>query len=96
MRLLVDAFLRDTKAMGSPGVEEICSLIPVHAGDSLTMWLEVIGLRRSPIRADIGLLIIRCASEMRNTSGTPVTRMTVTLMFIRRDAAAEGASPHQT
>ena len=57
MRLLVDAFLRDTKAMGSPGVEEICYLIPVHAGDSLTMRLEVIGQRRSPSRADIGLLI---------------------------------------
>jgi acyl dehydratase len=94
MRLLVDAFLRDTSAMGSPGVEEICYLIPVHAGDSLTMRLEVIGLRRSPSRADIGL--VRCASEMRNTSGTPVTRMTMTLMFTTRDAAVEGASPHQT
>jgi acyl dehydratase len=94
MRLLVDVFLRDTKAMGSPGVEEICYLIPVHTGDSLTMRLEVIGLRRSPSRADIGLL--RCVSEMRNTSGTPVTRMTMTLMFARRDAVVEGARPHQT
>jgi hypothetical protein len=35
-------------------------------------------------------------SEMRNTSGTPVTRMTMTLMFARRDAVVEGARPHQT
>jgi acyl dehydratase len=48
MRLLVDAFLCDTKAMGSPGVEEICYFTPVRAGDSLTMRLEVVGLRRSP------------------------------------------------
>jgi acyl dehydratase len=94
MRLLVDAFLRDTKAMGSPGVEEICYLLPVHAGDSLTMRLEVIGLRRSPSRTDIGLL--KCASEMRNSSGAPVTRMTMTLMFARWDAAVEGKNPHQT
>jgi acyl dehydratase len=40
--------------MGSPGVEEICYFIPVRAGDSLTMRLEVVGLRRSPVRADIG------------------------------------------
>jgi acyl dehydratase len=83
MRLLVDAVLCDTQAMGSPGVEEICYFIPVRAGDSLTMRLEVVGLRRSPVRVDIGLL--RCRSEMRNSSGTPVTRMTMTLMFARRD-----------
>jgi acyl dehydratase len=68
MRLLVDAFLCDTKAMGSPGVEEVCYFSVVRAGDSLTTRLKVIGLRRSPARADIGLL--RCTSEMRNTSGT--------------------------
>jgi acyl dehydratase len=83
MRLLVDAFLCDTQAMGSPGVEEICYFIPVRAGDSLTMRLEVVGLRRSPVRVDIGLL--RCRSEMRNSSGTSVMRMTMTLMFARRD-----------
>jgi acyl dehydratase len=88
MRLLVDAFLCDTQAMGSPGVEEICYFTPARAGDSLTMRL---GLRRSPVRADIGLL--RCRSEMRNTSGTPVTRMTMTLMFARRDVLVDRASP---
>jgi acyl dehydratase len=91
MRLLVEAFLCDTKAMGSPGVEEICYFTPVRAGDTLTMRLEVVGLRRSPGRADIGLL--RCTSEMRNTSGRPVTRMTMTLMFARRDVVVDGASP---
>jgi acyl dehydratase len=85
MRLLVDAFLRDTKAMGSPGVDEVRYLAPVRAGDSLTMRLEVTGLRPSASRADIGFL--RFTSEMRNSSGKPVTRMTSTLMFARRDSA---------
>jgi acyl dehydratase len=83
MRLLVDGFLRDTKAMGSPGVDEIRYLAPVRAGDSLTMRLEVIDLRPSPGRADIGFL--RCRSEMRNGSGQAVMRMTATLIFARRD-----------
>jgi acyl dehydratase len=84
MRLLVDAFLGDTNSMGSPGVDEIRYLAPVRAGDSLTMRLEVIGLRPSASRADIGFL--KFTSEMRNSSGTPVMHMTATLIFARRDA----------
>jgi acyl dehydratase len=86
MRLLVDAFIRDTGSMGSPGVEEVRYLAPVRAGDSLAMRLEVTGLRPSASRADIGFL--KFTSEMRNASGTPVMRMTATLIFPRRDAAA--------
>jgi acyl dehydratase len=85
MHLLVEGFLRDTRSMGSPGVDEIRYLAPVRAGDSLTMHLEVIGLRPSASRADIGFL--KFTSEMRNSFGTPVMRMTSTLMFARQDAA---------
>jgi acyl dehydratase len=85
MRLLVDGFLRGTMAMGSPGVDEIRYLAPVRAGDSLTMHLEVIDLRASPTRSDLGFL--KCRSEMRNSSGEAVMRMTATLIFARRDPA---------
>jgi acyl dehydratase len=88
MRLLVDAFLCDTQAMGSPGVEEICYLIPVRAGDSLTMRLEVVGLRRSPVRADIGLL--RCRSEMRNTVISPWAERT-RQHIISKNGASSGS-----
>jgi acyl dehydratase len=91
MRLLVDAFLGDTNSMGSPGVDEIRYLAPVRAGDSLTMRLEVIGLRPSASRADIGFL--KFTSEMRNSSGTPVMHMTATLIFARRDAGGAAGSP---
>jgi acyl dehydratase len=90
MRLLVDAFLRDTRSMGSPGVDEVRYLAPVRAGDSLTMRLEVTGLRPSASRPDLGFL--KFTSEMRDgSSGAAVMRMTGTLMFARRDAA--GAEP---
>jgi acyl dehydratase len=91
MRLLVDGFLRDTSSMGSPGVDEIRYLAPVRAGDSLTMRLEVIGLRPSASRADIGFL--KFTSEMRNSSGTPVMHMTATLIFGRRDVAGAAGPP---
>jgi acyl dehydratase len=89
MRLLVDGFLRDTRSMGSPGVEEVRYLAPVRAGDSLTLRLEVTGLRASASRPDIGFM--RFKSEILNQSGTPVMRMVSTLMFARREAARDGA-----
>ena len=91
MRLLVDGFLRDTKSMGSPGVDEVRYLAPVRAGDSLTMHLEVIDLRPSPSRADIGFL--KCRSEMRDGSGEAVMRMTATLIFGRREPAGVARTP---
>jgi acyl dehydratase len=91
MRLLVDGFLCDTKSMGSPGVDEVRYLAPVRAGDSLTMHLEVIDLRPSASRADIGFLKFR--SEMRNAFGAAVMRMTATLIFARRDAADDVGTP---
>jgi acyl dehydratase len=89
MRLLVDGFLRDTRSMGSPGVEEVRYLAPVRAGDSLSLRLEVTGLRASASRPDIGFM--RFKSEILNQSGAPVMRMTSTLMFARRDGAGQSA-----
>ena len=89
MRLLVDGFLRDTRSMGSPGVEEVRYLAPVRAGDSLSLRLEVTNLRASASRPDIGFLRFR--SEILNQSGKPVMRMVSTLMFARRDVAKDGA-----
>jgi acyl dehydratase len=89
MRLLVDGFLRDTKSMGSPGVEEVRYLAPVRAGDGLSLRLEVTNLRASASRPDIGFLRFR--SEILNQSGTPVMSMVSTLMFARREGVRGGA-----
>jgi len=55
------------------------------------MHLEVIDLRPSPSRADIGFL--KCRSEMRNGSGKAVMRMTATLIFGRREPAGVAGTP---
>ena len=63
-------------------------LAPVRAGDSLTMRLEVTGLRPSAGRPDLGFL--KFTSEMLDgASGKPAMRMTGTLMFARRDTRAK-------
>jgi acyl dehydratase len=86
MRLLADGVLRDSTAMGSPGVESIRYLAPVRAGDSLTLRVEVTGARASRSRPEMGLVIFR--SQMINAQCMPVLDMTATLMFGRRAAAS--------
>ena len=55
--------------MGSPGVEAVRYLAPVHAGDSLTLRVEVVGARPSRSRPEIGLVVFR--SQMINAQGVP-------------------------
>ena len=38
MRILVDAYLNDTAAMGSPGIDELRWLKPVRPGDTLSRF----------------------------------------------------------
>jgi acyl dehydratase len=85
MRLFADGILRDSTSMGSPGVEEVRYLSPVRAGDSLTLHVEIIGMRPSKSRPEMGLVNFR--SHMVNADGKPALEMTATLMFGRRAAA---------
>jgi acyl dehydratase len=88
MRLLADGILRDSTCMGSPGAEEVRYLAPVRPGDRLTLRLEVLDMRPSKSRPEMGILKFR--SHMVNADGTPVMRLTSTLMFALRAAAAAG------
>ena len=85
MRLLVDGVLRDSTSMGSPGIESIRYLAPVRAGDSLTLRVEVLSVRRSKSRPEMGLVVIR--SQMINAECMPVMEMTGTSMFGLRTVA---------
>ena len=85
MRLFADGILRDSTSMGSPGVEEVRYLAPVRAGDRLTLRVEIIGMRPSKSRPEMGLVNFR--SHMVNADDKPVLEMTATLMFGRRAAA---------
>src|SRR5215471_8388528 len=90
MRLLTDSLLRDSTFMGSPGVEEVRYLAPVRAGDRLTLRVEVLAMRPSKSRPEMGLVNFR--SRLINTAGKPVMEMTATLMFGRLAAATEKRS----
>jgi len=85
MRLLADGLLRDSTSMGSPGVEEVRYLAPVRAGDSLTLRVEIVGMRPSKSRPEMGLVNFR--SHMVNHDGRPVMLLVSTLMFGRREVA---------
>jgi acyl dehydratase len=57
MRMVVDGFLNDSSSMGSPGVDEIRWILPVRAGDVLTVSAETMESRPSVSKPDRGVLI---------------------------------------
>jgi acyl dehydratase len=67
MRLFVDAHLKDTDSIGSPGVDEIRWLKPVRPGDVLTGRLTVVETVPSKSGARRGL--IRTLGELFNQQG---------------------------
>ena len=82
MRLFADGVLRDSTSMGSPGVESVRYLLPVRAGDSLTLRVEVLSTRPSKSRPEMGLVGFRM--QMINAQRMPALELTATLMFGRR------------
>jgi acyl dehydratase len=85
MRLMVEGLLRDSTSMGSPGMESIRYLAPVRAGDSLTLRVEVVSVRQSRSRPEMGFVGFRC--QMINAQCMPALELTGTAMFGRRSVA---------
>ena len=56
MRMVVDGVMRDSSSMGSPGVEDIRWLKPVHAGDTLRVRYLTTRVRASNSKPDRGLV----------------------------------------
>jgi acyl dehydratase len=83
MRLLVENYLADSAAMGSPGVEELRWHEPVRPGDELTVETEVLEKRPSESRPDRGL--VRVDVAVRNDGGTLVMSMESLVFWERRD-----------
>ena len=88
MRMCTDAFVLDSASMGSPGIDEVKWLRPVHPGDELTLLATVLDARASNSRPDMGLVKFRF--ELVNASGAPVVALSTTLMMGRR--AGKGPS----
>ncbi len=84
MRMSCDAYLLDSRSMGSPGIDELRWLKPVRAGDTIRARFEVIEVRPSKSRPDRGIVV----SEWRvfNQHDELVMTMNGMGMFLRRDA----------
>jgi acyl dehydratase len=84
MRLMCDYYVNRTISMGSPGLDNIRWLNPVHAGDTITYYRVILEKRASASRPGMGLLKTRW--EARNQRGEPVLTMEGWGMFGRRPA----------
>jgi acyl dehydratase len=82
MRLLVDGLLGHTESLGSPGVDQLRWLKPVHPGDVLSARITVLETRPSETRPERG--IVRSRGEMVNQDGELVMQVEAVNFFSRR------------
>ncbi len=86
MRLIVESDLRPAGGTIGAGVEEIRWPRPVRPGDVLHVEGEVLELRASRSRPELGIVKIRATAF--NRAGEPVQISTPVLMVRRRPAAS--------
>ena len=86
MRLMCDAYLNDSSSLGSPGVDNLRWLKPVHPGDTLSAEMEILESRVMNSRPHVGLVLSRWS--LANQDGTVVLTMQGWGMFGRRDVPA--------
>jgi acyl dehydratase len=84
MRLLVLSTVGKSASMGSPGVDEIRWLKPVHPGDTLTVVLIVLASRPSQSKPDRG--VVHTQWEATNQRGELVCTVKGMGMYGRRPA----------
>jgi acyl dehydratase len=82
MRMLVDALMRDSHSIGSPGIENLRWLKPVRPGDTLRGRFTVLETKMSRSRPDWG--IVRSRGEMVNQQGEVVMQVEAVNFFGRR------------
>lgn len=82
MRLLVTNLINSTSSMGSPGMEDLRWPLPVRPGDTISAQIEVLEMRTSNSRPNMG--IVRWRGEVRNQDGRLVMSATGTNFFGRR------------
>ena len=82
MRMMCDSYLLDTASMGSPGIENLRWLKPVHPGDTLRGRLTVLESRVMNSRPELGLAHSRW--EIFNQHGDAVLTMEGWGIFRRR------------
>ncbi len=85
-RMTCDAWLLDSTAMGSPGIEEIKWLKPVQEGDDLRAQAEVREARVSKSRPEMGLVFFE--KQVINQAGETAMMQRSVGMFGRREKTA--------
>jgi acyl dehydratase len=78
--------LLETASLGSPGLDSLKWLKPVHPGDTLSGRLTVLEARPMNSKPHVGL--VRSQWQVFNQLGEPVLEMEGWGMFRRRDVAA--------
>ncbi len=86
MRMIFDGFMRESTALGAPGIDEVRWLRPVRPGMVLSAEVEVREARVSRSRPEMGLVsvLVTVADE----TGEPVMTQANWVLFGRRDPAA--------
>ena len=82
MRMMCDAYLLRSAALGSPGLEALRWLQPVRPGDTLHVRMTTLEVRPMQSKPDIGL--VRSRWEAINQHGSTVMLMEGHGMFRRR------------
>ena len=86
MRIMVDNYLADAAALGSPGIDELRWLKPVRPGDRLTVYSTVREVKNSTSKPDRAVLTT--VTEVENQRGDVVLTMLGKTMMLRRPATA--------
>jgi acyl dehydratase len=86
MRMMCDNYLLDSASLGSPGMDSVRWLKPVHPGDTLSVRLTTIDARPMASRPKVGLL--QSKWEVLNQDGEVVLAMQGWGMFGRREPGA--------
>lgn len=83
MRLVADGLLVNADCLGSPGIDEVRFLRPVHPGTVLSLRREVLDTRTSRSRPEMGLVKFRF--ELLDAGGEVMFDMVGTVLFGRRN-----------
>jgi len=87
MRLFVENYLPGSASLGSPGVDELRWLKPVHPGDQLSLRVTVHKVKPSTSKPDRGVLFSFC--EMLNQENEVVATMMALNLIRYRGSVAD-------
>ncbi len=82
MRMVADAFIRDSNFMGGPGIEQVRWLKPLRPDTDVRVRATVLEVRPSNSRAHVGFIKFRF--ELIDMNDVAITEIVPTVMLGRR------------